>query len=78
LIEVDDILIMKNTTQTKKAATVTKLDLMTLKIATEEHVRFSYLPALRRCVDADLVWFMNEGRGAPVLTDKGRAALLTI
>lgn len=54
---------------------VSPLDLETLYCAVEEHVRISYMSSLRRCVDAGLVWFQDNGRGAPVLTDAGRAAL---
>lgn len=59
----------------EKATKVSDLDLETLDLSVREHVKPSYLAALKRCVQAELVWFTNEGRGAPVLTDKGKLAL---
>ncbi len=61
-----------------KIEAVSDLDLITLKMSIEEHVRTSYLPSLKRCVDAGFVIFANLGRGAPMLTDAGRAALARI
>lgn len=60
------------------AAKVSELDLVTLATSVAEHVRPSYLPALRRCVDAGLVVFDDCGRGAPRLTDAGRKALAAV
>lgn len=59
----------------RKLSAVTELDLMTLKLSIEEHVRPSYMTSLKRCVDAGLVVFTRDGVGAPVLTDAGRTAL---
>lgn len=62
----------------KRQAEISPLALWTLKLAVEEHVRPSYLVELRKCVDAGLVIFLNEGKGKPMLTDAGREALKRI
>jgi hypothetical protein len=59
-------------------ARVSDLDLATLEDAASHHVKYSYIPSLRRCVDAGLCWFADEGRGHLVLTDKGKVALMSL
>ena len=58
--------------------TVGNADVFTLATSVREHVRYSYLPALRRCVDAGLCWFGDNGRGKLILTEKGAAAIAAI
>jgi hypothetical protein len=57
---------------------VSRHALWTLKLTLDEGVRMSYLVELRACVDAGLVVFDDNGRGAPRLTDTGRAALASL
>ncbi len=59
------------------AAKVTELDLITLWCAVYEYVSVTYLESLRRCADAGLVEFPNNGTGLR-LTDAGRTALIPI
>lgn len=57
---------------------ISDLAIHTLKCAVEEHVRPSYMRHLRECVDAGLVTFANNGVGAPILSDAGRAAIASL
>ena len=69
---------MKTNAELEALYHVGHVDLWTLKLSIEEHVRSSYLVSLKRCVNAGLVIFTDNGRGFPVLTDTGREALREI